>query len=415
MARLGEQEEIPSGPASQMPRRVSIWNAIHPRLLEIIRERNSTILFVNSRRTAERLAGLSTIWPSEPIARAHHGSLAAAQRSVIEEQSQDRPNPRRLSPPPLSSSASTWAPSTSSSRSSPRPPSPAACSASAAPATTSDATSEGIIFPKYRADLVACSAVTRAMHEGHVESTSILRNPLDVLAQQIVATVAHPPALAAPRREGQPPRAPVISVDDLYSLVRRAAPFATLTRSTFENVLDLLAGKYPSDEFAELRPRITWDRTTNLLTPREGAQTLAILNAGTIPDRGLYGVFLSGDHKKPIRVGELDEEMVFESRVGEVFILGASTWRIDDISHDRVLVTPAPGQPGKMPFWHGDQAGRPLEFGRRIGALIRELRALPPNAAISRLVREHDLDAQAAENLLQFLTDQANVTTDRSR
>ena len=216
-----------------------------------------------------------------------------------------------------------------------------------------------------------------------------------------------------PFRDGKAslPRAPVISVDDLYSLVRRAAPFATLTRSTFENVLDLLSGQYPSDEFAELRPRITWDRTTNLLTPREGAQTLAILNAGTIPDRGLYGVFLSGDHKKPIRVGELDEEMVFESRVGEVFILGASTWRIDDISHDRVLVTPAPGEPGKMPFWHGDQAGRPLEFGRRIGALIRELRALPPNAAISRLVREHDLDAQAAENLLQFLTDQANVTT----
>jgi ATP-dependent Lhr-like helicase len=172
----------------------------------------------------------------------------------------------------------------------------------------------------------------------------------------------------------------------------------------------MLAGKYPSDEFAELRPRITWDRNTNLLTPREGAKTLAILNAGTIPDRGLFGIFLSGEHKKPVRVGELDEEMVFESRVGEVFILGASTWRIDEISHDRVLVSPAPGQPGKMPFWHGDQAGRPIEFGRRIGALVREIRTLPPNAAISRLVREHDLDTQAAENLIQFLTDQAAAT-----
>ena len=270
--------------------------------------------------------------------------------------------------------------------------------------------SEGIIFPKYRADLIACSAVTRAMHEGHVEATSILRNPLDVLAQQIVATVAQPPALAEPRLKGQPPREPAMQADDLYNLVRRAAPFTTLTRATFDSVLDLLSGKYPSDEFADLRPRITWDRDANLLTPREGAKTLAILNAGTIPDRGLYGVFLSGEHKKPVRVGELDEEMVFESRVGEVFALGASSWRIDEISHDRVLVSPAPGQPGKLPFWHGDQAGRPLEFGRRIGALVREIRALPPNAAISRLVREHDLDAQAAENLLQFLTDQQAVT-----
>ena len=174
-------------------------------------------------------------------------------------------------------------------------------------------------------------------------------------------------------------------------------------------MLDLLAGRYPSDEFAELRPRITWDRVHNLLTPREGAKSLAILNGGTIPDRGLYGVFLSGADK-PVRVGELDEEMVFESRTGETFVLGASTWRIDEITHDRVLVSPAPGEPGKMPFWHGDLAGRPLEFGRRIGALVRELRELPHNAAISRLVREHDLDAQAAENLIRFLADQEIAT-----
>ncbi|HTW25454.1 MAG TPA: hypothetical protein VMD78_17760, partial [Candidatus Baltobacteraceae bacterium] len=272
-------------------------------------------------------------------------------------------------------------------------------------------TSDGILFPKYRADLIACAAITRAMHDRHVEATNLLRNPLDVLAQQIVAIVAHPPQLALPRQRGQRPREPVISVDDLHALVGRAAPFTTLSRAALENVLDLLSGRYPSDEFAELRPRITWDRATNLLTPREGAKSLAILNAGTIPDRGLYGVFLSGEHKKPVRVGELDEEMVFESRVGEIFALGASTWRIDEITHDRVLVSPAPGRPGKLPFWHGDLAGRPLEFGRRIGALVRELRALPPNAAISRLVREHDLDAQAAENLLRFLADQASATT----
>ncbi len=167
----------------------------------------------------------------------------------------------------------------------------------------------------------------------------------------------------------------------LFAIVRSAAPFAELSRGAFEGVLDLLAGRYPSDEFAELRPRITWDRVRNLLTPREGSKMLAILNGGTIPDRGLYGVFLSGTEGRPVRVGELDEEMIFESRTGETFILGATTWRIDEITHDRVLVSPAPGEPGKMPFWHGDTAGRPLEFGRRIGALVRELREMPRNAA----------------------------------
>jgi ATP-dependent Lhr-like helicase len=391
-------------------KRPSIWTTIPPRLLAIILARQSTLIFVNNRRTAERLAGLINDLAQQPLARAHHGSLAAAQRTEIETLLKTGQIRAVVATSSLELGIDMGAIDMVIQIES--PPSVAAGMQRIGRAGHKvGAVSEGIIFPKYRADLLACSAVTRAMHEGLVESTSILRNPLDVLAQQIVATVAQPPALSVPRPKGQPPREPVVSVDDLYSIVRRAAPFATLTRSTFENVLDLLAGKYPSDEFAELRPRITWDRDRNLLTPREGAKTLAILNAGTIPDRGLYGVFLSGDHKKPVRVGELDEEMVFESRVGDVFALGASTWRIDEISHDRVLVTPAPGAPGKMPFWHGDQPGRPLEFGRRIGALIRELRALPPNAAISRLVREHDLDAQAAENLLQFLTDQANVTT----
>ena len=203
---------------------------------------------------------------------------------------------------------------------------------------------------------------------------------------------------------------PEVSVDFLFDLVRRAAPFGALTRSAFEGVLDLLSGRYPSDEFAELRPRLTWDRIRNVVTARDGAARLAILNAGTIPDRGLYGVFLAYSEGKAVRVGELDEEMVFESHPGETFILGASTWRIVDITHDRVLVTPAPGEPGKMPFWKGDGPGRPLEFGRRIGALVRELRALPKPAALTRLVTEHDLDPGAAENLLQFLADQEAAT-----
>ena len=206
------------------------------------------------------------------------------------------------------------------------------------------------------------------------------------------------------------PAEPEVSVDALYDLVRRAAPFGELTRSAFEGVLDLLSGRYPSDEFAELRPRLTWDRVRNVVTARDGAARLAILNAGTIPDRGLYGVFLAHTEGKSVRVGELDEEMVFESHPNETFILGASTWRIVDITHDRVLVAPAPGEPGKMPFWKGDGPGRPLEFGRRIGALVRELRALPKPAALTRLVTEHDLDPGAAENLLQFLADQEAAT-----
>jgi ATP-dependent Lhr-like helicase len=203
---------------------------------------------------------------------------------------------------------------------------------------------------------------------------------------------------------------PEVSVDFLYDLVRRAAPFGSLTRASFEGVLDLLSGRYPSDEFAELRPRLTWDRIRNVVSARDGAARLAILNAGTIPDRGLYGVFLAFTEGKPVRVGELDEEMVFESNPNETFILGASTWRITDITHDRVLVTPAPGEPGKMPFWKGDGPGRPLEFGRRIGAMVRELRALSEPAAIARLVTQHDLDPGAAENLLRFLADQAEST-----
>src|SRR5213075_2863418 len=189
---------------------------------------------------------------------------------------------------------------------------------------------------------------------------------------------------------------------ELFGAVRQAEPFAELSRGTFDGVLDMLSGLYPSDEFAELRPRLTWDRTTNALTARSGAKRVAITNGGTIPDRGLYGVFLLGAERGAARVGELDEEMVFESRVGEVFVLGASSWRIAEITHDRVLVTPAPGEPGKMPFWKGDRAGRPLELGLAIGRLMHDLIRLAPGAAIDRLLRDHDLDRRAAENLLQY-------------
>ena len=417
MARLGAQEELPSGPASQAPRRVSIWNAIHPRLLELIRERNSTILFVNSRQVAERLAGALNELAGEPIARAHHGSLAASQRSIIEEQLKAGQIRALCATSTLELGIDMGAVDLVIQIEA--PPSVASGMQRIGRAGHHvDAVSEGILFPKYRADLVACAAVTRAMHEGHIESTRFPRNPLDVLAQQLVAIVAHPPSAAKPSRpkkpspgaESQAEPKPEVSVDALFDLIRRAAPFGGLTRSTFEGVLDLLSGRYPSDEFAELRPRLTWDRIRNVVTARDGAARLAILNAGTIPDRGLYGVFLAHSEGKSVRVGELDEEMVFESHPGETFILGASTWRIDEITHDRVLVTPAPGEPGKMPFWKGDGPGRPLEFGRRIGALVRELRALPKPAALTRLVTEHDLDPGAAENLMEFLSDQVAAT-----
>ena len=439
MARLGHQEEIPSGPASQAPKRVSIWNAIHPRLLEIIRERTSTILFVNSRQVAERLAGALNELAGEDIVRAHHGSLAAPQRLIIEEQLKAGKLKGLCATSTLELGIDMGAVDLVIQIES--PPSVASGMQRIGRAGHSvGAVSEGIIFPKYRADLVACAAVTRAMHESHIESTCFPRNPLDVLCQQMVAIVAHPPNLPPPEKtkkraaktisaayshlsadfeqtddavepsESAFESGPEFSVDELYKIVRSAAPFGGLTRNAFEGVLDLLSGRYPSDEFAELRPRLTWDRIRNVVTARQGATRLAILNAGTIPDRGLYGIFLTHSEGKSVRVGELDEEMVFESRQGETFILGATTWRIDDITHDKVLVSPAPGEPGKMPFWKGDGPGRPLEFGRRIGAMVRELRAMPVPAALTRLVTEHDLGPGAAENLMRFLADQAEAT-----
>ncbi len=415
MAKLGEIDDLPSGPASQGPKRTSIWQSIHPRLLELIRERTSTLIFVNARRVAERLAGAINELAGESIARAHHGSLAAAQRSEIEELLKAGKLRALVCTSSLELGIDMGAVDLVIQIEA--PPSVASGMQRIGRAGHQvGAPSAGIIFPKYRADLVACAAVTQAMHEGHVESTRFLRNPLDVLAQQMVACIAHPPVakLEKPKKKTRiedDEEAIGISYEALLKTMRSAAPFAGMSIATFEGVLDMLAGRYPSDEFAELRPRITWDRDRDWITPRQGVKRIAILNGGTIPDRGLYGVFLSGA-TKPLRVGELDEEMVFESRTGDTFVLGASTWRIDEITQDRVLVSPAPGEPGKMPFWHGDRPGRPIEFGRRIGALVRELRAMPRSLAITKLVKDHDLDEKAAENVLRYLADQELATVE---
>src|SRR5512134_462873 len=229
------------------------------------------------------------------------------------------------------------------------------------------------------------------MREGAIEETKIPRNPLDVLAQQVVAIAADAE----------------IALDDLHALVRGAYPFADLSRQQLENVLDMLAGRYPSDEFAELRPRIVWDRTAGVIRGRQGARRLAVTNAGTIPDRCLFGVFqveVGG------RVGELDEEMVYEARQGQTFLLGASTWRIEEITRDRVLVSPAPGVPGLIPFWKGEGVGRPYELGEAIGRTGRELVGLDDEHARERLVSEHELDERAAGNLLTFLREQEQAT-----
>ncbi|MEX2271971.1 MAG: DEAD/DEAH box helicase [Vicinamibacterales bacterium] len=393
MARLGEGVEIASGPAAQGPVRTSIWSAIHPRLLELVRAHRSTLLFVNSRRLAERIAGALNDLAGETIARAHHGSVARPQRIEIEDQLKAGTLPALVATSSLELGIDMGAIDLVIQIEA--PPSVASGMQRIGRAGHQvGAKSSGVIVPKYRGDLVACAAVARAMHDGKVEATRYPRNPLDVLAQQIVAAVG----------------VDDWDADDLFAAMRRAAPFAELSRTAFDGVLDMLAGRYPSDDFADLRPRLTWDRVQGRLTAREGAKRVAITNAGTIPDRGLYGVFLAGAGPGAARVGELDEEMVFETKTGETFVLGASTWRIEEITHDRVLVSPAPGEPGKMPFWRADAMARPLEFGRTIGALVRTLGEMPPAAAIDRLTREHDLDRQAAENLLRYLADQAAAT-----
>ncbi len=393
MAAIGEMVEIPSGAASQGPKRTSIWQAIHPRLLELVRAHTSTLIFVNSRRIAERLAGALNELADETVAYAHHGSLSREQRSDVE----DRLKAGRVKALVATSSLELGIDMGAIDL---------VVQIEAPPTVASGLQrigraghgvgqeSRGVIFPKYRGDLLACAALTRAMVDGAVEATRYPRNPLDVLAQQVVAAVSLEPW----------------KVDDLFALVRRAAPFAELSRGIFESVLDMLAGRYASDDFAELKPRITWDRIAGVLQARRGAQRIAIANGGTIPDRGLYGVFLASVDRRGARIGELDEEMVFESKPGDTFVLGASTWRIDEITFDKVLVTPAPGEPGRMPFWRGEAAGRSLELGQKIGELTRELSALPEDAAVTRLVERHALDPAAGKNLVQYLSDQRAAT-----
>lgn len=392
MAQLAATTPPPAAGGPSVP---SIWPAIHPRLVELIRGHRSTMIFVNSRRLAERLSASINESAEEELAMAHHGSIAKDMRLLIEDRLKRGQLRAIVATSSLELGIDMGAVDLVIQIEAP-PTIAAGMQRIGRAGHQVDATSAGVIFPKFRGDLLACSAATERMYEGDVEATYYPRNPLDVLAQQIVAMVALEER----------------SVDEVFSIARSAAPFRDLPRSAFESVLDLLSGRYPSDEFSELRPRLNWDRLAGQLSPRRGTQRVAILNAGTIPDRGLYGVFLVGEETSSSRVGELDEEMVFETRPGDVFLLGASSWRVMEITHDRVLVTPAPGEPGRMPFWRGDGPGRPIDFGRAIGRLTRQLLDQPRSEAEDQLVRRHSLEPQAARNLLDYLHDQREATSD---
>ena len=368
----------------------SIWPSIYPEILKLVQEHRSTIVFVNNRRLAERLALRLNELAEKEIARAHHGSLAREQRVEVEELLKKGEIPCLVATSSLELGIDMGAVDLVIQVESPKSVARGLQRVGRA-GHELGAVSRGRIFPKYRADLLESAVVVERMKAGAIEETVIPRNPLDVLAQQIVAVCADEE----------------ISVDELHQLVRGAYNFSDLSRVQLENVLDMLAGRYPSDEFAELRPRIVWDRTAGVIRGRGGARKLAVTNAGTIPDRGLYGVHLVDGGG---RVGELDEEMVYEARAGQTFMLGASTWRIEEITRDRVLVSPAPGVPGAIPFWKGEGPGRPYELGEQIGKASRELAAMPEKKALERLTKDHSLDEQAARNLLTFLSDQQAAT-----
>jgi ATP-dependent Lhr-like helicase len=432
---LTELDPATGGDDTAAKARRSLWPHVEERIVDLVAAHRSTLVFTNSRRGAERLtARMNEVWATrrgevlpEPgslrpsqmtaqsgaavgidtadastiLARAHHGSMSRAERTRTETELKSGRLPAVVATSSLELGIDMGAVDLVIQVGS--PPSVASGLQRVGRAGHQvGAVSRGVLFPTFRGDLVPTAVIAGRMRAGQIEELTVPANPLDVLAQQIVAMVA----------------VQDWTVDGLTALVRRAAPFSDLGDGTARAVLDMLAGRYPSEDFAELRPRILWDRTTDVLSPRPGALRLAVTSGGTIPDRGLYGVFLAGVgadetdrtawQRGGKRVGELDEEMVYESRVGDTFTLGSSTWRIEQITPDQVLVSPAPGQPGRLPFWKGDAPGRPAELGRAVGAWVRELSALGDGAA-ARLAAD-GLDDWAAQNLLAYLAEQRAAT-----
>jgi ATP-dependent helicase Lhr and Lhr-like helicase len=401
--------------------RNSIWPAIYPELLALVREHRSTIVFVNNRRSAERVALRLNELAEYEIARAHHGSLSREERTAVEEQLKAGELPCLVATSSLELGIDMGAVDLVVQIESPKSVARGLQRIGRAGHGVGDV-STGRIFPKFRGDLLECAVVCRRMREGEIEPTVVPRNALDVLAQQIVAIAAAAedgggiagaadPDAAAAEPSAKPSTPGVladpggVSVDDLYQLVTSTHSYSELPRSLLENVLDMLDGRWAggrSSEFGDLRARIVWDRVGGRIRARRGARQLAVANAGTIPDRGLYTVTLPDGR----RVGELDEEMVYEARAGQVFALGASSWRIEEIGRDRVIVTPAPGVPGAVPFWKGDGIGRPMQLGRAIGEFARWAVEQDPE----RLARDYDLDDAAARNLIEYLREQLHAT-----
>jgi ATP-dependent helicase Lhr and Lhr-like helicase len=410
-ARSGEHRTDGLGEDPNAATRRSIWPAIYPELLELVQSHTSTIIFVNARRAAERLAVRLNELAGEDgqpadIARAHHGSLAREERLIVEDMLKSGNLPCLVATSSLELGIDMGAVDLVLQVESPKSVTAGLQRIGRAGHNVGDV-SKGRIFPKFRADLLECTVVAKRMRAAEIETTVIPRNPLDVLAQQIVALVASPPIAedgkATTSSGDDGPGGEEWSVPELHELVRRAYPYSDLPRELLNQVLDMLDGRYPSEEFSELRPRIVWDRVADTIRARKGARQLAITNAGTIPDRGLYGVHLPDGR----RVGELDEEMVYEARPGQTFLLGASTWRIEEITRDRVIVTPAPGAPGALPFWKGDGIGRPAELGRAIGEFSRWAVDREPAELIDA---GYHLDERAAKNLIAYLREQQEAT-----
>lgn len=391
MTAMGEELDI-DGSAAADPRRTSIWPHVEERVVDLVTQERSSIVFANSRGLAERLTGRLNEVAEEreltlPLARAHHGSVSREQRMIIEEDLKAGRLPAVVATSTLELGIDMGSVDLVVQVES--PPSVASGLQRVGRAGHQvGAISRGVIFPKYRGDLLQAAVVVDRMRAGAIEPIRVPANPLDVLAQQVIAMVAMD----------------TWDVEELYDVIRRAAPYRDLPHDAYIAVLDMLSGKYPGDDFADLKPRIVWDRRSGELTARPGAQRLAVTSGGTIPDRGLYAVYLIGTTS---RVGELDEEMVYESRVGDVFALGASSWRIEEITPDRVWVSPAPGHPAKLPFWHGDSVGRPIELGRAVGEFLRNSR--DPAATRERLA-DSGLDAWAIDNLVAYLEEQRAAT-----
>lgn len=390
-------DDDPQVPRKQKRLESSIWPAMHPPLLELIRGHRTTIIFANSRLLTERLCNQLNELAGEEIAKAHHGSISHARRAEIEDDLKSGRIPCIVATSSLELGIDMGAVDLVILVESPRT-SASGLQRVGRAGHQVGATSIGRIFPKYKGDLLEAVVVAERMQQGILEPLVIPTNCLDVLAQQVVAMVALEDW----------------TVTELTQVVRKSWSYRELSDELMAAVLDMLSGRYPSDEFGDLRPRISWDRSTDTLKARKGARMLAVLNAGTIPDRGSYGVFLPDGP----RIGELDEEMVYESRVGDAIILGASTWKIEEITRDKVVVTPAPGMPGRMPFWRGDGPGRPVHLGRAVGKFLRELLDVSVEQRADWLRERVALDDHAIDNLLSYIGEQREITggvpTDRA-